>query len=80
MAKMNTGAHASIGASRPTPMRLAPQPHWKTATMTPNAAPIDSRFMMTAFRGTRRLRNTSMSSRNERRSTAPMNNGNRSAV
>ena len=66
MAKMNTGAHASTGASRPTPMRLAPQPHWNTATTTPYAAPIDSRFMITAFSGTSRLRNTTISSRNER--------------
>ena len=61
------GAHASIGPSLPTPKKLEPQPHWNTATTTPYAAPIDSRFMTTALSGTSRLRKTSMSSRNESR-------------
>jgi hypothetical protein len=61
-------------------MRSLSHPHWKTATITPYAAPIDSRFMMTAFSGTRMLRNTVMRSTNESRSTRPMNSGRRSAV
>jgi len=61
-------------------MRSLPQPHWNTATITPYAAPIDSRFMITAFSGTRTLRNTTMSRRKDRRSTSPMNTGRRSAV
>ena len=74
------GAHASIGPSLPTPKKLEPQPHWNTATTTPYAAPIDSRFMMTAFSGTSRLRNTTISSRNESTSTAPMKIGRRLSV
>ena len=32
-----------------TPIRLAPQPHSKMATITPYAAPMDSRLSMAAF-------------------------------
>ena len=35
IAKMKTGAQASIGADRSTLMRCAPHPHWNTATTTP---------------------------------------------
>ena len=56
-----------------------PHPHWNTATTTPYAAPIDNRFMMTALSGTSRLRNTAMSNRKLRSSTAPMKNGRRAA-
>ena len=35
MANSIIGTHASIGPARPTPIRLAPQPHWNTATITP---------------------------------------------
>ena len=52
MANSIIGTHGSIGPVVPTPIRLADQPHWKTATITPYAAPIDSRFMITAFSGT----------------------------
>ena len=64
----------------PTPMRLAPQPHWKTATITPYAAPTESRFMITALSGTSRLRNTIMSRTNESRSTKPTTTGSIRAV
>ena len=34
-----------IGVGPSSPIRLLPQPHWKTATRTPYAAPIESRFI-----------------------------------
>ena len=65
MANSIIGAQLSIGPALPTPIRLIPQPHWKTATSTPYAAPMDNKFMITAFSGTSKLRNTAMSRRNE---------------
>ena len=56
-----------------------PQPHWKTATRTPYAAPIESRFITAAFSGTTIERNTSISSRNDTAMTAPMKSGSVSA-
>ncbi len=35
-----------------TPSRLAPQPHWKTAVVTPSAAPRLSRLVTAPMRGT----------------------------
>ena len=43
--------------------------------MTPYAAPTESRFMITAFSGTSRLRNTTMSNTNDMISTSPMTTG-----
>jgi len=77
MANSIIGAHASTGPALPTPIRSLPHPHWKMATITPYAAPTDSRFMMTAFSGTSRLRNTIISSRKLTISTPPMSNGRR---
>ena len=57
-----------------------PQPHWNAATITPYAAPIDSRFMSTAFSGTSTERNTSIRSRKLSTSTAPMKIGRRSPI
>ena len=45
-----------------TPIRLAPQPHWKIATITPYAAPIDSRFMIAALVAITTERNAVVSS------------------
>ena len=56
------------------------QPHWNTATITPYAAPTDSRFMTAALSGTRIERNTIISSRNDSTITAPMNHGSRAAI
>ena len=64
-----------IGVGPSSPIRLLPQPHWKTATRTPYAAPIDSRFIAAAFSGTTTDRNTMVSSRNEMRMTKPMKSG-----
>ena len=80
MAKSIIGAQASIGPSLPMPMMLAPKPHWKTATIAPKAAPIESMFMITALSGTTTLWKTTSSSRNESTSTAPMKSGSRSPM
>ena len=45
--------------------------------MTPYAAPIDSRFMITALSGTSNERNTTSRSRKLSVKTAPMNSGSR---
>ena len=49
-----------MGPSLPIPTAFLNQPFWKIATMTPYAAPIESRFMMTALSGTSTDRNTSI--------------------
>ena len=38
--KRKIGKKEMIGPVLSTPIRLAPQPHWKTATIRPKAAPI----------------------------------------
>ena len=53
-----------------TPKTDPNQPHWKMATTTPYADPIDSTFMITALSGTRIDRNTIIRSRNDTPSTA----------
>ena len=49
-----------------TPIRLAPQPHWKIAIWAPRAAPADSRKPMIEVIGTMMVRNAKVSSRNAR--------------
>ena len=56
------------------------QPHWNTATITPYAAPIESRFMTAALIGTATERNTIISSSTDSTITAPMNYGKRDAT
>ena len=41
---MNIGMNDTIGTVDSSPIRPAPQPHWKTMTRTPYAAPMLSRF------------------------------------
>ena len=41
MANNITGKNDSIGPVAPTPKSESSHPHWKTATRTPNAAPIE---------------------------------------
>ena len=55
-----------IGTVSWTPIRLAPQPHWKTATTTPYAAPTPSTLRTAAFSGTSTERNTTISTRNDK--------------
>ena len=74
------GTYATIGVVSDTPTTFLSQPHWNTATITPNDAPIDSRFITAAFNGTNTDRNTIISSRNDKATTAPMNSGNRSWI
>ena len=69
-----------IGPVLSTPIRLAPQPHWKPATIRPKAAPIESRFISTAFSGTRTERNTAISSSAESSTTTPMKSGSFSVI
>ena len=76
MAKSISGTNGSMGAGS-SPVRSSSQPHWKTMTRMPKAAPIDSRFITTAFSGTSSDRNTAISSRNERPRTTPKNSGSR---
>src|SRR3954468_19365355 len=64
-----------IGVGPSRPRSLAPQPQWQTGTMTAEAAPMHSRFITAALAGTAMERNTSISSRNDTKMTAPMNNG-----
>ena len=62
---MNIGMKETIGTVDSRPIRSAPQPHWKTMTSTPYAAPMLSRFSTAAFSGTSTERKTSVSSRND---------------
>ena len=71
------GRNAWIGPSFPTPTSCFPQPNWKIITITPYAAPIDSRFITAALSGTRIERNTAISSRKLRMITIAMNSGRR---
>ena len=68
----SAGTNATIGIVSSSPIRPLPQPHWNTATITPYAAPIDSRFMIAALSGTRIERNTIISRMNAPSTTAPM--------
>ena len=75
---MNIGMNGMIGTVVSSPIRSAPQPHWNTITITPNEAPMLSRFISAALRGTTTDRKTTVSSTTDSRITAPMNNGSRS--
>src|SRR5437016_2382429 len=79
MANSIIGLNDTIGCFD-TPIRDAPQPHWKTATSTPNAAAMLSRFMIAAFNGTSSDRNTAIRSRKLRAMTAPKNHGRRDDI
>ena len=52
MANIIIGTNATIGTVSSSPNSPLNQPHWKTATITPYAAPIESRFMTAALSGT----------------------------
>ena len=72
---MSTGRNDSMGPAWPRLSTCNPQPYWKTATITPKAAPAASRFIIAATAGTSRLRNASISSRNPSPMMTPMNSG-----
>jgi hypothetical protein len=72
---MITGRKASIGPDLPSPSASGSQPHWNTATTTPNEAAAASRFITAAVAGTSRLRKATKSSRHPSRTMTPMNSG-----
>ncbi|RIJ76964.1 hypothetical protein D1871_08245 [Nakamurella silvestris] len=80
MANNIIGTQASTGPVRPTPTRSSPQPHWKTATRTPKAAPMDSRFIRIALSGITSERKAKASNRNDADITASSIHGSRAAV
>ena len=67
---MNSGMKDRIGTVESSPISSPPQPHWKTMTRTPYAAPTLSRFITAALSGTSSERNTTSSSRNDSSTTA----------
>src|SRR3954452_8560751 len=75
IANISNGASGMIGTDSCTPIRLAPQPHWKTATTTPYAAPTPRTLRTAAFNGTITDRNTTISTRNDNPMTVPRNQG-----
>ena len=75
MANISIGANGLIGIVSSTPINEAPQPHWKTATSTPYAAPMLSRLRAAALRGTHTDRKTGISTSSDSSRTAPMNHG-----
>src|SRR4051794_37641723 len=77
IANIIIGTYDSIGTLPATPRDGPPQPHWKTATTTPYAAPIDSRFIAAAFRASSGARNITSSSRNAATTTTAMTTGRR---
>ena len=79
MANISIGTQLETGTAWSSPSRPVPQPHWKTATITPYAAPMLSRFITAAFSGTITDRNTRASSSTETATTKPMTSQSRSA-
>ena len=69
MANISTGRNASIGPLG-TPGN---QPNWKTTTITPSDAAIESRFITAAWTGITSDRKTTASSSAESRTTTAMN-------
>ncbi len=80
MANIIIGTNDTIGTVLCRPSSSLPHPNWNTATTTPYAAPIDSRFMTPAVNGITTDRNAAMSKRNESPTTARMNHGSRAAM
>src|SRR6476469_3133437 len=70
MANISIGTYAGIGRCWSMPSRSEPQPHWKTATTTPYAAPTDSRLRIAALTEITRDRNAIVSSTRESSTTA----------
>ena len=69
------GRKDSTGPVLLTPIRLSAQPHWKTATSTPNEVAIDKKFITAVVSGITILRNTRAMMRKERATIIPMNSG-----
>ena len=62
------------------PTREMPQPHWKAAVRTPNAAAADSRLVTAACSGISSERNAIISSRKPSRITVPITSSSRSEI
>ena len=77
---MISGTKAAIGTAASSPSRPRPHPHWKTATSTPYAAPIESRFITAALSGTRIDRNTMSNRTNAPSTTKPMQSSSRELI
>src|SRR2546421_2282577 len=77
MANIIIGTYDSIGTFPVTPSAGPPQPHWKTATTTPYAAAIDSRFIAAAFSASSGARNITSNSTNAASTTTAMTTGSR---
>ena len=73
MANISIGASGLIGTVSLRPIRLAPQPHWNTATTTPYAAAMLITLSTAALSGTSTDRNTTISTRNDSPITALTN-------
>jgi hypothetical protein len=78
-ANIRMGIQLDTGTAWSSPSAPAPQPHWKTATMTPYAAPMLSRFMTAALSGTTTERNITVSRSTETPTTKAMTSQMRSA-
>src|ERR1700722_15516877 len=62
---MNTGRNDSTGPAVPRPNAPIPQPHWKSAVITPNVAAAASRFITAAVAGISRPRKVGLDRRGE---------------
>ena len=75
MAKTMIGRNGMMGPVPVIPRTSANQPHWKTATVTPIAAPRDSRLVTAPVRGTRSERKRITRATKPRPMTTVRNNG-----
>ena len=71
MAKISGTLIVSSAPRLSKPSRLSSQPHWKIATRTPKAAPIESRFISTAFSGSTSERSITIRTRKLSARTKP---------
>lgn len=72
---MSTGRKLTMGPVLLTPRSPASQPHWKTATTAPRAAPTVSRKPNAALIGTTTERNTRPSNSSAKPTTTTTNTG-----
>src|ERR1700742_4739059 len=80
MQNTSIGTYAGMGSVDCRPIRLLAQPHWKMATMTPKAAPIERMLRIAALIAITTDRNAVVSSRNEIATTARISQISRPAI
>ena len=80
MANISIGTNDGIGTVSSMPTHDDPQPHWKTATTSPYAAPTDSRLSTAALMPITSDRNAAVSSTRASSTTAAISQGIRSAT